>query len=162
MATKKLEALTKFLLEKKFVSADDFDSWMQNGVLQFSGKNLGDGLLLFRLNYNAYFSIEEYTGEADLLCVHFVTWLMDNDPCRDEDNLPEPSIDVDVNEHGVVDIEVSINFIEDVEIVEDPDGDITFNGKTWSLGEVEISVVDEISIGDNEALPTDLPYVYEG
>ncbi|MBL4761384.1 MAG: phage tail protein [Gammaproteobacteria bacterium] len=161
MATKKLEALTAFLLDKDMVSANQFDSWMQDGELQMSGKNQGHGLLIFRLNYNAFFSIEEYTGNADTLCVHVVTWLMDNDPCRDRDELPNPSIDVDVGANGVADVEISINFIEDVEMVEDPDGDITFNGKTWSIGEVEISVVDEIAVGDNTELPPDLVYVHE-
>ncbi len=162
MATKKLEALTTFLLSKNMVSANQFDSWMQDGELQKSVKNLGDGLKIFRLNYNAFFSIEEYTGSADTLCVHVVTWLVDNDPCRDDDQLPDPSIDIDVNENGSVDVEIAINFIEDVEIVEDPEGDVAFRGRTWSLQAVEVSVVDEIAVGDNTELPTDLKHVYEG
>jgi len=162
MAIQKLQALTAHLTETNQFADEQFDSWMEGGNLEMASKDLGDGLLICRQKYFAVFSIEKFSGKADELFVHVITWLIDNDPDREEEKLEDPSIDIDILESGEADVTIAINFVENIEIAEDVNGPITFDGKTWSITKVLDSVVEKIGVGHDAALDTDLVYDVNG
>lgn len=158
MALEKMMALADFLRGQGLFAAEQLDYWMENGTAEYAGKRQGDGLVLCRFRYDAVLSVERYGQSADLFLALLSIWLMEHDCEREHDELPMPSIDVTpLNDH-LADIEVTVNFIEDITLVPDATGAIAFNGQQWRVQGIEINTADQVGIGDDKAAPTDLPY----
>ncbi|WLQ14405.1 phage tail protein [Hahella aquimaris] len=159
MALAKLRELTCFLLAQDLAPAEQWDSWMENGTLEAADKRLGAGVRVCRLKYDAVLVVERYSGPPQLLIAHVVTWLMDHDPERDRDGLGHPDIDVDVNGDDTADIEIRIGFYENLDLVADAAGAIQFGGARWRVESVPVYEPDAVGVGDDQAQPTDAPYV---
>jgi hypothetical protein len=71
--------------------------------------------------------------------------LMDNDGERFDNQDAKITTDVEIMDDGTADIEISIDFIEEVEIVQDSGGPIYLNGFHWRLAE---AVIDYALTGD--------------
>lgn len=157
MALKKLKQLNHFLLQQNFVDENKIASWMESGKLDPANKKMGASLLVCRCHYTAIFSIEGFTGNPDLLFVLVCTWLMINDTQRDDYELPAPDIDIDILDNDSADIEIQIEFKEDIHIVPSTTGTIEYDGQQWALGASEVHTVEEIAVNDNATRATDLP-----
>lgn len=161
MSVQKLAQFTAFIIQQNLVDENQIESWMENGKMVPASKNTGEGYLVCRFQYDAIFSIEGFTGDSALLIALISTWLTDNDPTRDDDNLSPPDIDVDIIDRNSVDVEIAVQFREDIEIVANDNGPIAFDGRRWELGSVPSSIVDTVAVGDDQNKTSDLPYTTE-
>ncbi|WP_299594330.1 phage tail protein [uncultured Microbulbifer sp.] len=161
MALEKLRAITAHLLAANLVSSEQLDSWMESGELETASKNLGNGVRICRLRYDAVISIERFAQPAELLFALVTAWVQDNDPERFTLGLPEPDIEIDVINKRMADVEIKIPFSENVDLVPDANGAITYLGQQWSVAVVGADEADQVAVGDDETAPTDKPYVRE-
>lgn len=163
MALNKLKALHAALEDSKLAMPERFNSWMEDGKLVPSNKRLGrDQYLIGRLQYDAIFEFEGFTGNPTLLMATICAWLLDHDETRDDDKLPVPDIDVDMLDDNTALVEVKIRFMENIEMALDPRGSLSMNGQQWALVPASIFDADTVGVGDDQAEPTDLPYTREG
>ncbi|NIB44780.1 phage tail protein [Pseudomaricurvus alkylphenolicus] len=160
MALQKLAGLTRYLIEQNLVDENQIDSWMENGTPEPAGKRLGHGIRICRLRYDAIISIERFTGNEDVLLALLCTWLMDNDPSREDDRLPPPDIDIDIVDARAADVAFRVAFIEDIDLVPVDNGKVLFIGQRWDVADVPVTLPNEAAVGDDESRPTDKPYVH--
>ncbi|WKD48344.1 phage tail protein [Microbulbifer spongiae] len=158
MALEKLTAITAHLLAANLVSSEQLHSWMENGQMEPASKHLGQGLRVCRQSYDAVIQIERFAGDPALLFALVTTWLMEQDGARFELNLPAPDVDVDVIDERAADVEITIRFSEDVDLVADDNGPIAYRGTRWAVAPVPVDSAEQVAVGDNKALPTDAPY----
>ncbi|USD19773.1 phage tail protein [Microbulbifer variabilis] len=159
MALEKLRAITGFLLGANLVSCEQLDSWMEDGKLETTSKNLGNGICICRLRYDAVISIERFAESPELLFALVTAWVQDQDAERVIQELPDPEIEIDViNEHKA-DVEIRIAFYEDIQLVPDDNGVIPYNGRQWSIATVGIDEPNQVGVGDSQSQPTDAPFV---
>lgn len=146
---KQLQLLTAFLINLDLFAPEQLDSWVENPTLTPSGKATTEGgYIIYRQQYDAVITIERYAHAAqpvELIFSHLTAWLMDNDNARSDNRNASINTEVDVLDEQTADIIISIGFYEDVEIVPDVDGPITFNGETFRLAE---SIIDYAETGD--------------
>ncbi|WP_299580913.1 phage tail protein [uncultured Microbulbifer sp.] len=159
MALHKLRTITRFLLNANLVSSEQLDSWMEDGKLETTSKNLGNGICICRLRYDAVISIERFSQPAELLFALVTAWVQDQDAERNNQNLPDPEIDIDVINDRKADVEIRIAFYEDINLVPDDNGVIPYNGSQWSIAAVPVDEPNQVGVGDNQSQPTDAPYV---
>ncbi|WP_226648146.1 phage tail protein [Microbulbifer variabilis] len=158
MAGKKLQAITAHLLSANLVAETKLDAWMENGRLASASKNLGNGIRVSRAEYDAVILLEEYRGDSALLFALVTTWLMEHDKDRDKYQLAEPEIEVTPIDKNLVDVEITIRFLENVDLVPDDNGPITYQGQRYAVAVVPIDEPNQVAVGDNKTLPTDAPY----
>lgn len=159
MAMAMLKGITAHLLAANLVAAEQLDSWMEDGELQTASKNLGNGIRVCRQEYDAVIQIERYAGDPALLFALVTTWVMDNDPDRVSLQLPEPTVDVDIIDDRLADVEITIRFSEPVDLIEDDAGPISYLGKRWFVSPVPVDLPDQVGVGDSKERPTDKPYI---
>lgn len=158
MALAKMQALASFLLQQNLFGAEQLDYWMENGTSEPASKRIGNGLLLCRFKYDAVFSVERYSQDADLFLALLCVWLMENDCNRDDLDLPPPEVDVTPLDDFTVDLEIKITFDEGITVVPDDNGPILFNGNRYSVAPAVISDANKVGVGDTQERPTDKPY----
>ncbi|RUM56287.1 MAG: hypothetical protein DSY85_03045 [Marinomonas sp.] len=145
---KKFGQLTAFLRDSGMIQTNKMDQWVENIQLQVSGKYDGTNVLLYTQQYRAVFSIEGYVYRQypiEQLCAQLVTWLGDNDD-RSELDDPMPDIDVDLLDNDTADIEITLQFEEDVYITEAEGGNITMKGKTWGLADPAYDIAESAQV----------------
>lgn len=155
---KKLKDLTRYLLDFRQCSSDQLFPWMENADLELTSSINGDGLVIGRIRYTAVFSIEKFSKDEALLFALVSAWLQENDPDRDRHELKSPKLDIEDANAKTADVEIEIEFLEDITVVPDVDGLIEFNGQRWSIAQTTIDEATSVAVGDNEALPTDAEY----
>ena len=145
----KIKDIIAFLINLNLVDAGQIVSFVDDPRIVPSGKvKSGDreSVLLYRQSYTATINVDRYPHEvhsAELLFAHVATWLLTHDKNRDE--IAKPDINVEVLEDNTADIEISIEFEEDVYGVEDPAGSIKLDGKNYRLAD---PVVDYAETGE--------------
>lgn len=149
---KQLKALSAYLLSLELFSPEDFDSWAEGAKIVQRGKHLsraggfGDkqSVILFRIHYQAIFVIERYPHRrhpVNLLFAQVVAWLMGHDDERLENAVPE--VDVEILDDETADIQIGIEFIEDVSAVPDPAGTISLYGEDYALADADLWVAEQ-------------------
>ena len=142
---KKLGLLRTFLELQKYKK---FDAWVENIELKTRGSNEGNKVLLHTMEYRAVFSIEGYAYQKypiELFNARLLTWLADNDDRQDlEDS--SPNITIDLLDNETADIELTLQFEEDVYITEIEGGPIEYAGRTWALEEPEHDVAESFEL----------------
>ena len=162
MALAKLTAITARLLAADLAAPEQIDSWMEDGRLETRSKSLGNGgVRVCRMEYDAVIRIERYSKPPALIFALITTWLMEHDDERHRLDLPDPQVEVDVIDDDRADVEITIRFSEEVDLVQDDSGQIPYLGNTYSVSPVPIDEPNEVAVGDNKDLPTDAPYARE-
>lgn len=149
---KKLAALRSFLESTKYFHKNKFDAWAEDIEQVLRGKMEGNRVLLCTMNYRAVCSIEDYAFckyPFEILHARLITWLADNDDRSDMKDR-EPRITCDLMDDEVADIEISLNFEEDVYITEDESGDIEYFGKKWRLDAPAHDVAESFDLVDKD------------
>lgn len=120
---KSLKSLTTHLRELQLINDDGFDSWAENGKLEYSGATVLAGYapadILYRLTYEAVFSWENWHGSAYQLFGVVVQWLADQD--YDFDHYGFPAWDCEFTDDDTADIEIKIRFEDAIYRVVTPD-----------------------------------------
>jgi hypothetical protein len=139
---KQIAAITAFLLDLDLVAAEQIESWVENPQIVPAGTwRTAKGVVIYRQRYTAVIAIERYPHKrhpAELLFAHISAWLIEHDGERFDNEDAKITTDVEILDDDTADILVSIDFVEEVEIVEDEDGPIALAGKTWTLAGIEI------------------------
>lgn len=124
---KSMKALTAHLRSLQLINDDAFDSWAESGKMEYSGTTVLAGFspvdLLYRLNYVAVYSFEDWHGNAYQLFGAVVQWLAAQN--YDFDCYGMPAWDCEFTGDDVADIEIRVRFEDAVYRIETQDGDAT-------------------------------------
>ena len=140
-----LKALNEFLARKLGAAiTKKMTAEMGASELQLTTKNMGQGLNLLVMRYDAEFYWERFPfkkfGVATLYAM-LGAWLMDYDN-RDEYDLADPEVDVTIEDENNAELLITVEFREPIMVVEDPDGLIELSGKTYKIAPYEIWVAE--------------------
>ena len=148
---RKLAALVGHILAVTGLPPEQVFAYADQGDLYPLGRDRGplrpepgeDGHVLRQVElgtfrYDGVIQIERYPGAGHDFAALITTWLIECDPGRD--GLADPALDIELNiRGGDCDVQVAIEFEERLEAVEDPAGNIPFDGTRWSLASVTIT-----------------------
>ena len=143
----KLALLRQFIESLNLVDANQIDAWAENIDITVKGKMHGQGMTLLQTKYMAIVDIEGWPhGKApvNLLFAHIVGWLADNDSLFVEGEPRQLSITPTIIDDHTADLELAVEFVEQVTVVEHPEGVITAFGKRWNLDAVSIDVAESL------------------
>lgn len=162
MALDKLRALHAHIVAQDFVMPESLDSWMEDGAIKPTNTRLSpDQYVVARLEYDAVFLFDRFTGSAALLIAIISAWLMDYDDNRDVFKLPPPDIDVDMIDDKTAQVEIRVRFLEQISMTRSATGKVLMAGERWDVSGFSFDVVDTIGVGDDQARPTDQQYTRE-
>jgi len=150
---RQLGELTRALIGLNLFVAENIESVADEPKIIPSGKEATldtgvnePGVILYRQTYTGVFNINNYPfkrNPVELLLGYVSAYLLENG--NGDYQIPQPEINIDVLDHYMADIEIQIKFVEDVYGVEDPDGLIPLNGKTYRIAD---PVIDYVLSGD--------------
>ncbi len=146
---KKMIALRLYLEGLSFCHCiEKLDVWTEDIEQTTRGKCEGNRVLLYTMKYRAVFSIEGFVYRKDpieLLHARLITWLADNDERSDMDDA-ELNISPELLDENTANIEITLNFEEDVYIAEKEGGPIEYAGKHWELAEPEHDIAESFDL----------------
>lgn len=148
MAIAKLKALHAHLVAQNFVDENLVQSWAEDATATPRAREKGNGLHVCRFQYTGVVTLDAFSGSEDLLLAVLTTWVMDNDTNRDRDDLEPPQIDLTIRDDSTADVDISLVFIEDITIVPDAAGPITYRGQQWALGKPDIFTAESGAVND--------------
>lgn len=112
------------------------DSWMENGTISLQPRDMGTGVNVGQLQYDAVFLVENLPfrefNPAIVLAV-VAAWLQDNDDIREQLSLPDPQFEVTPLDDNTADVSVSVTFSEPMQLVEDDAGPVPYDGRRWRV-----------------------------
>lgn len=147
---KKLTALTTLLINLNLVAAENIESFADEPKIIPSGKTITldtalnqPGIVLYRQTYTGVFNIDDYPFNEHPVAELFgqvCAYLLTNGNGTDE--IPQPDINVEIHDNDTANIEIHIEFSEDVLAIEDPAGTIPLNGTWYAVYEPTIDYVE--------------------
>ncbi len=153
----KLEHLTDYIVSHLNTNVLDnkIDAWQENGSIVPNGEDRGNGgYIACHWKYNAVISIEEFPHrllDPRCLLALVACWLSDYDITRNEDELGDPDLSVDVISSEVADVAIELEMIEPIELIPDPAGMIAWRGETYRVQAVEIYTAEEAELVNEAA-----------
>lgn len=153
----KLEHLTDYIVShlNSNVLDNKIDAWQENGTIVPSGEDRGNGgYIACHWKYNAVISIEEFPHrllDPRCLLALVACWLSDYELTRNEDELDDPSLSVDVISSEIADVAIELEMMEPIELIPEPEGMITWRGETYRVQAVEIYTAEEAELVNEAA-----------
>ncbi|HHG3503009.1 TPA: phage tail protein [Vibrio parahaemolyticus] len=153
----KLEHLTDYIVShlNSNVLDNKIDAWQENGSIVPNGEDRGNGgYIACHWKYNAVISIEEFPHrllDPRCLLALVACWLSDYDITRNEDELGDPDLSVDVISSEIADVAIELEMMEPIELIPDPAGMITWRGETYRVQAVEIYTAEEAELVNEAA-----------
>ena len=144
---KKLQALTRYLIERRLVMPEQLDSWANQISLELIWKPDVKGLHFADMRYSAAVVFERFADDPGRLMALVGSWLENHD--RDRDGLPMLSFDIDMLDNDLADVEITVEFVEPQYLAEDPDGEIEAFGQTWSFIPFDLWIAEEGEVGSH-------------
>lgn len=141
---KLLQALSTHLLKASRLKRENFYTFADKGELTATGKDLGNGIELARIKYDAVINIERYPGDAFEIMALAMGWLSEHDTERGDLELADPEINVELNDRKTADIELVVEFDEPIQLIPDPQGAITAYGQRWRVDTVPVDVAEDL------------------
>ena len=148
----KLEHLTDYIVSHLNSSVLDnkIEAWQEGGSIVPSGEDRGNGgYIACFWKYNAVISVEEYPHQLlDPRCLLalIACWLSDHEEDRNEQELEDPTLSVDVISEEAADVSIELELMEPIELVPDEGGMITWRGKKYRVQAVEIYTAEEAEL----------------
>ncbi len=153
----KLEHLTDYIVShlNSNVLDNKIDAWQENGTIVPNGEDRGNGgYIACHWKYNAVISIEEFPHrilDPRCLLALVACWLSDYELTRNEDELGDPELSVDVISSEVADVAIELEMMEPIELIPDPAGMITWRGESYRVQAVEIYTAEEAELVNEAA-----------
>lgn len=144
-----LQSLSLHLLNHTKLTREQIHSFADNGELQPLFEDLGNGYVVGRYKYDAVFEIERFNGAAFELLALVNCWLAENDFDRETLGLAAPEISVELNDRKTCDIELVIEFDEQISIIEDESGNIPFRGLTYRVNSIPVDIAEAFDMESN-------------
>lgn len=151
MSKTKLQQMTDFLMIslKGAIKANDIDAWQENGTLMLNGQDLGDGIKIARWKSQAVITIENFPSKRinpyNVLAFLSV-FLSEFDQEREQFGLNDPEIDIDEISSDNTTIIIEMDVIDDLELIPDPEGPITYFGEKYLLAPIENFVAENVDV----------------
>ena len=148
----KLEHLTAYIVShlNTNVLENKMDAWQENGSIVPSGEDRGNGgYIACYWKYNAVISVEEFPHQLlDPRCLLalIACWLSDHEEERNEQELEDPTLSVDVISSEAADVSIELELMEPIELVPDEAGMITWRGRRYRVQAVEIYTAEEAEL----------------
>ncbi|MBH3375275.1 phage tail protein [Pseudomonas juntendi] len=137
----KLQALTRYLIERQMVLPEQLDSWTDQVQVELIWKPTEKGLHMGDMRYSATIAIERFADQPTRLFALVGSWLNNND--QDRDDLANVVFDVVMLDNDLADVDIKVDFLEAQHLTEDLAGEIEIYGKTWSLAPYELWVAEQ-------------------
>ena len=148
----KLEHLTAYIVShlNSNVLENKMDAWQENGSIVPSGEDRGNGgYIACYWKYNAVISVEEFPHQLlDPRCLLalIACWLSDHEEERNEQELEDPTLSVDVISSEAADVSIELELMEPIELVPDEAVMITLRGMRYRVQSVEIYTAEEAEL----------------
>ena len=139
-----LQNLSHHLLEHTGLSREQIYATADNGRIMISGKDLGHGQEICRFKYDAVITLERYAGDARVVTALIASWLMEHDHDRDYLGLADPEVNADLNDDQTADVDITVEFNESIQLVEDDKGPIAIGDTRWSVQDAPIDVAEQL------------------
>jgi hypothetical protein len=143
---RQLKELTDLIIALDFVHPRKVSSVADEPKIIPSGREItidtglnAPGIILYRQTYIGMFFIDNYPFKKhapEELFGQVCAYLLENGNGTQE--IPEPKTGIDVLDNDTANIEFSIEFMQDVYAVEDPNGTIRLEGKRYRIADPEI------------------------
>lgn len=144
---KKLQALTRYLIERRLVMPEQLDSWANQISLELIWKPDVKGLHFADMRYSAAIVLERFADEPGRLMALLGSWLENHD--RDRDGLPSMTFAIDMLDSDLADVEVTVEFVEPQYLAEDPAGEIEAFDQTWAFVPFDLWIAEEGEVGSH-------------
>jgi hypothetical protein len=150
-----LQLITEFLLAslKPHIQANNIDAWQEQGTLVLSGKDNGQGSYqVAKWKHSAVIAIEKFPHRKvdpyNLLAM-VSAFLLDSEWPRDEYDLGDPELDIDVVSKDNATILIEVMLIDNIDLIPDDQGPIKFNDQNYRVSMASFDVAEniEVSIG---------------
>lgn len=145
----KLQALTRYLLERQLVPAEQLDSWTEQVSLELVWKPDVDGMHMADMRYRVAIVLERFADHPGRLMALVGSWLENNDTDRDRHELPAPLFAVEPLDNDLFDVDITLEFVEPQYLAEDPAGEIDAFGKTWAFVPFDLWVAEQGEVGSD-------------
>lgn len=145
----KLQALTKYLIERQLVAPEQLDSWTDQVGLELVWKPDVQGMRMGDMNYSATIVLERFADHPGRLMGLVGSWLETHD--EDRDDLPAVQFDITMLDDDLADVDIKLQFSEPQYLAEDPDGEIIAFGKTWSFIPFDLWVAERGEVNGDGA-----------
>lgn len=143
----KLTLLRQFIENLNTVDANQIDAWAEDIGITVKGKMKGRSMTLLQTNYTAIVDIEGWphaSTPVNLLFAHVVGWLGEHDVLFVDEQPRTLSITPTIIDDQTADLELAIEFVEQVQVVEHPEGVITAFGKRWNLNDSDTRTAEKL------------------
>jgi len=137
----KLQALTRYLIERQLVLPEQLDSWTDQVQMKLIWKPGEQGMHMGDMRYTATIVVERFADQPVRLFALVGSWLEEND--KDREDLPAVTFEVTMLDNDLADVDIKVQFIEPQHLVEDAAGEIKVLGRTWTLAPYELWVAEE-------------------
>ena len=141
---KMLQALSAHILDNTCLKRENIHSTADNGEVIISGQDMGQGYEVCRFKYDAIIELERFKGDARDITALVAGWLIDNDEDREHLGLADPEINATLNDGKTADVDITVEFNESIQIVEDDKGSIVAWGKRWRVQDVPVDVATDL------------------
>ncbi|WP_268799059.1 phage tail protein [Pseudomonas huanghezhanensis] len=149
----KLRTLTRYLVERCMVPAEQIDSWAEQVSLPLYWKPTEKGLHMGDMRYRAVISIERFADNPARLMALVGSWLEVCDQDRANDDLAVPVFEIDQVTADEADVELQLDFIEPLHLSETDDGEIHAFGKRWALVPFDLWIAERGAVISDRAAP---------
>lgn len=148
---KKFKALLAYITQVKLVAPEKLECFISDCTLQFSGKTEGNGSLIAAYaEYEATYMIENYKHNANIILCHFSSWLYNNDQSDTNEQMAQPTFDIEPVDRHTVDVMVTVVFSEKLILQQDDSGPYQFGSKFYSFESPEVHTAETVEV-DGEA-----------
>jgi hypothetical protein len=134
-----LQKLTDHLIKNK-VGKENLEAWAEDGELIFGSHAIESG---FEIKYTCNFELSDVKLDPVRLFFIVSSWLRKVNPERQGQNLPKPLFFTERLSDGRYDLGLKIEFQEQYDLVEDPNGDWEIDGMRMNLKSDFYNLFDE-------------------
>jgi len=147
-----LQQLTEFLLVSlnPAIKANDIDAWQERGTLVLSGSDNGqDGFEVAKWKHSAVIAIEKFPHRKinpyNLLAV-LSAFLLDSGWPRDEYDLDDPELDIEITSKDNATILIEVMLIDDIDLIPHEQGPISFNGQKYYVSLASTNFAEAVEV----------------
>ncbi|RZF94481.1 hypothetical protein EXT42_01695 [Pseudoalteromonas sp. CO302Y] len=147
-----LQQLTDFLNTslKGAIHTNNIDAWQERGTLIITADDKGlGGYLVAKWKHIGVIVIEKFPHRRinpyNLLAL-IAAFLIDSNWPRDEYELDDPEIDIDVVSKDNATILIEVQLLDDIELIQDDKGPILFYGERYRVSLVPISIAEDVDV----------------
>ena len=147
-----LQQVTEFLLAglQPYVTDNNIDAWQEGGSLILSGEDMGaGGYQVAKWKHRATITFENFphhrVNPYNLLAM-LAAYLIDSGWPRDEYDLADPELDIDVVSKDNATVLVELELMDDIDLIPDTDGPVLFNGSRFRVALVKVNVAEDVDV----------------